>query len=120
MKNKEKKAFILTGIITGFINGLFGGGGGMVLIPLFSLIKKYSQKVSHATCLAVILPVSLISAVIQIVNGNFELSVGIPTVIGVLIGGFFGALMLKKIKNDTLTKVFLLVMIVSGVKLLFF
>ncbi len=120
MDKKQIFLLIITGIVTGLCNGFFGGGGGMIVVPMLVILLKLMPKKAHATAIAVILPISLVSGVISIVNGYYDLSVGIPAGIGVVIGGVLGALLLKKINNKLLVKAFAFVMIVAGVKLLFF
>ena len=120
MNKKDKILLVVTGIITGVCNGLFGGGGGMVVVPMLVILLKLVPKKAHATAILIILPISVISAIISVVNGYYDLSVGIPTGLGVVVGGILGALVLKKIDNRMLVKAFAFVMLVAGVKLLFF
>ena len=120
MKLKNKIFLILTGVLTGFCNGFFGGGGGMVVVPMLTMLLNLHQKSAHATAIAIILPTTVISAIVSLINKNFDLTVGIPTGIGVFIGGIIGALLLKIINNKTLVKIFSVVMFIAGVKLFIF
>ncbi len=117
---KDKAYFIATGVLTGIVNGLFGGGGGMIVVPLMTFLLKMKTKVAHATALAVILPVSVISGIIYLIKGNFDLSVGLPSGIGVVIGGIVGAWALKKLSVKWVKIIFCGCMVFAGVKLLFF
>ena len=120
MNKKQIFLLILTGIVTGLCNGFFGGGGGMIVVPMLVILLKLMPKKAHATAIAIILPISTVSAIISIVKGYYDLSVGIPAGIGVIAGGILGALALKKINNKLLYKAFAFVMVIAGVKLLFF
>lgn len=120
MGKKQITLLIITGAITGFCNGFFGGGGGMIVVPMLVLLLKLSPKKAHATAILIILPISVISAVISIINGHYDFAVGIPSGIGVVAGGIVGALALKKIDNKVLVKAFAFVMLIAGVRLLFF
>lgn len=120
MKVRKNLLLILTGVITGFCNGFFGGGGGMIVVPMLTLVLKLEEKQAHATAIAIILPTTIISAIVNIINKNFDLSVGIPTSIGVFVGGIIGALLLKKINNKTLVKIFSITMLIAGIKMLVF
>ncbi len=111
---------IITGSLTGVANGLFGGGGGMVAVPLMTHFMKTESKISHATALLVILPITAVSAAVYAVNGRADASVILPVSIGTVIGGIVGAFALKKLKTETVTKLFAAVMLFAGVKLLFF
>ena len=108
------------GLCIGFLNGFFGGGGGMVCVPFLEKVLKKPTKVSHATAILIILPVSAVSAIVYILAKKFEWQTGLPAGGGVLIGGLLGALLLSKISNGVLRTVFALVMIAAGIKLLFF
>ena len=122
MKNKKNLLLVAVGGITGFVNGFFGGGGGMIVVPMLTLLVKLEEKKAHATAIAVILPITLVSVVIYLFNGAARLNLAqtIFTAIGVTVGGVIGALLLKKLNNATLVKAFAVVMLAAGVKLLFF
>ena len=120
MTKKEKILTVVFGAITGFINGFFGGGGGMIVVPVMALLFKMEQKVAHATAIAVILPTSIISALIYFFGGgsNIRFYPAILTTVGVVFGGVLGALLLKKIDNKLLVKGFGVVMLIAGIKML--
>ncbi len=122
MKNsvKEKCAMAFTGALTGVANGLFGGGGGMIAVPLMTYFMKMKTKVAHATALLVILPITVVSAIVYIVSGRADFSIVLPISIGVTAGGAVGALLLSKLKPKIVVKIFAVVMLAAGVKLLFF
>ena len=111
---------VLTGALTGLANGFFGGGGGMIVVPLMTYLLKMKTKTAHATALAVILPITLISAGIYFLSGKFDWQTGLPASIGVVGGGLIGAWLLGKLSAKWLTKIFAVVMLVAGVKSLFF
>ncbi len=110
---KEKLYLILTGVVTGLANGFFGGGGGMIVVPLLTFLLKMKTKSAHATAIAIILPVSVISAIVYF-------SVGLPSGAGVVLGGIAGAWLLGKLSSKWITRIFAVVMLAAGVKLLFF
>lgn len=117
---KKKRMLVVTGVVTGFVSGFFGGGGGMIVVPMLTLITGLGEKEAHATAIAVMLPVTLAGAIVNVINGNFHLYSGLPVVAGVFIGGLLGAAILKKIKNKVLSEIFAVVMAIAGIKLLFF
>lgn len=120
MPPSKKKLMFLTGVITGFLNGLFGGGGGMIAVPSLIILIGVEPKKAHATAIALILPITLISAAVYISKGYFDFSLDLPVTLGVAGGGVAGALLLKKASNAFLIKLFAAVMLAAGVKLLFF
>lgn len=115
-----KKNFkgVLCGFLTGAVNGLFGGGGGMVVVPLLKNMLGYDEKHSHATAILVIAPVCAASAITYIINGFFDLSVIIPAALGSVAGGFLGALALDKFPEFIVNAVFIAVMFAAGVRML--
>lgn len=110
---------ILGGVVTGFLNGFFGGGGGMLCVPLLEKIEKLECKKSHATAILVILPISVASAISYAYNGYFDFGVALPVSGGVLVGGVIGALLLKILPEKVVGLVFACLMVVAGVKMLF-
>ncbi|HAJ77589.1 MAG TPA: sulfite exporter TauE/SafE family protein [Clostridiales bacterium] len=122
METKINKKAIIAGLIgglfVGFLNGFFGGGGGMVVVPLLSLILGLEEKKAHATAILTILPISIASAVIYLINGSVNFGDLGLTTIGFVIGGFVGALLLKKANNTVLRVIFCLIMIAAGIKIL--
>lgn len=119
-ENFPRKYYILTGGLAGIFNGLFGGGGGMIVVPMLVFLLKKEPKVSHATAILIILPLSILSGIFYVSFGAFELNIGIPTTIGVITGGVLGALLLSKLSSKKITLIFTLVMAFAGLKLLAF
>ncbi len=120
-KNSSKKILkmqALTGIVAGFINGLFGGGGGMVLIPMLTRFLKLTQKEAHATAILIILPLSVLSALTYILFGKLNISIGFPVMIGVVGGGVVGTFLLKKLSTKIVTIIFYIFMATAGIKML--
>ena len=116
-----KKIIISTifGAITGFINGFFGGGGGMVAVPVLTNFLSLGEKEAHATSIAVILPLTIISSIIYFLKLKIDyVNLEICSV-GIFIGGIAGAIILKKINNKVLGYIFTAVMLFAGIRMLF-
>ena len=109
---------LITGAIIGFVNGFWGGGGGMICVPLLTQVIGLPDKKAHATTLLVMLPLSLASLIIYIVGGNMLWWEGCKIGIGFIAGGYLGALLLKKISNVWLSLIFSVIIIVGGIKLI--
>lgn len=118
-KNNKVLA-VIAGIIAGFINGLFGGGGGMVIVPMLNKFLKLDEKSAHATAILIILPLSLVSALFYLSFGSLELKSAFPITFGVIVGGVIGAFLLKKLSVKKVIGIFYTAMLVSGIKMLFF
>ena len=63
----------IAGGAAGLANGLFGGGGGMVFLPILSRFGRLEQRKLYATCVGVIFPVCLVSAAVYIFRGGVSL-----------------------------------------------
>ena len=113
----KKIMLLLLGGMIGFINGFFGGGGGMICVPTLEKALKLDNKRAHATAIAVIFPLSLISCAIYIFKGSIQ-SLPLLTVgLGVLAGGIAGSISLKYIPSKVLRIIIAIIMFVGGVRL---
>lgn len=117
-KTTKNITLITCGCATGFICGFLGGGGGMVLIPILTSVLKLSEKQSHATAIAIILPLTIISAVVYVINGVGGEQWLSPVTIGVILGGIAGAFLLSKLSAKWISTIFYIIMIIAGVRML--
>lgn len=116
--DRNKVKLILIGVITGFINGLFGSGGGIIVVPALIFLLKVDDHKAHATAIAIILPLSIISTIIYFMNGSIPFKIAIPVSIGGVLGGFIGAKILNKIPPNALRKIFGGVIIYTAVRMI--
>lgn len=114
----RKIILIVLGMFVGIANGLFGSGGGMIAVPALKYVSGLDQKSAQATAIAVILPVSIISAVIYILGGKYDLMIGLYVGGGAIVGAVLGAFVMSKLSNKFLTIIFCLLMIAGGVKII--
>lgn len=114
----QKYGSVFLGFCSGILNGLFGSGGGIAVVPMLEKLKVIPQK-AHATSVAIILPLSIASIIFYRVQNipvhSKELSWMIP--FG-LFGSIIGTQLLKKIPNNLLRRIFGIIMIYSGIRLL--
>ena len=117
----DKKSFksSVAGLLTGAVNGLFGGGGGMIAVPLMKNLLGYDEKQSHATAILVIAPVCAASALVYIVSGYFQADIVIPAALGAVAGGFVGAKLLGLLPEFVVNIIFIAVMLAAGIRMLF-
>ena len=116
--NKERFRYALAGAGAGLINGFFGGGGGMLLVPLLVGWCGLSQRKAFATSVAVIAPLCALSALIYWLRGSLELSSALPYLLGGLAGGLIGGKLFKNLSMVWLRRGFALLIIYGGVKAL--
>lgn len=114
--NKMKK--VLAGGISGFFNGLFGSGGGVVAVMFLRSIIG-DEKKAHASATLMILIMSIVSLVMYAIYGHVDWQMGLKLMPGGIIGAIIGTFLLKNIKNNKLKKLFGLVLVISGAVMLF-
>ena len=115
---KEKWKELLCGVAIGSANGLFGGGGGMLAVPLLQKTGLDAPH-AHATAILVILPVSAFSFLLYAYRGFCDFSVLIPSAIGVTVGGVLGAKLLGKLPVKYISVAFAFLQAFAGLWLLF-
>lgn len=110
----------LAGGAAGLVNGFFGGGGGMVLVPLLAGWCGLEQRRAFATSVAIILPLCALSAAIYLFRGGVDLWMALPYLLGGLIGGLLGGKLFQRMNMVWLRRLFALLLLYGGVKALFF
>lgn len=113
---KEKAKYGVTGGLAGLANGLFGAGGGMFLVPLFTRWSKLEERKAFATSVAVILPLSLVSAGIYWFKGALDLSAAWPYLLGGLMGGFLSGKIFQRVSLTLLRRAFGLFLLYGGIR----
>lgn len=117
MKPNNKKS-IFIGAVTGFANGLFGSGGGTIVVPCLQRILGVEAHKSHATAIAIILPLSVVSMFIYLGKVDILWLTAFYVSIGGVAGGYVGAKLLNKISGNWLHKIFGIFMLVAAVKMI--
>ena len=114
-----KKKIIPIGIIVGFANGLFGAGGGALLVPALQKFLDFETRKSHATTVAVILPLSAVSAGIYIWGIDIDWKIVFLVSAGGVCGGILGAKLLSKLSSWWLNILFGLFLAGGAIRMLF-
>jgi uncharacterized membrane protein YfcA len=111
----------LIGVVAGFLSGLFGIGGGVVIVPAFVLILKLDQYRSAATSVATIVVTAAAALVTFVVTATGEDQISWTAAIivfsGSAVGAVVGARYLERIPEYALTGVFALVMAVGAARM---
>ncbi len=119
LKKSDKLRPALLGVfafLAGIVNGFLGTGGGIVLMFALSLLvseNELARRDKFATLIAVILPISLISAVFY--GKTIDFSAATPYIIPGILGGITGALILDRINPKILKKLFAVMVIWAGI-----
>ncbi|MCL2087359.1 MAG: TSUP family transporter [Oscillospiraceae bacterium] len=116
-KHIDKVLKALIGLLCGGLNGLFGSGGGVVAVPLFKKLGLSTKK-CHATSVALIFFLSLLSVISLSVSGNLDYATTMEYLPAGAVGAAVGALWLKKIPNHALRRIFGCIVLASSIRLL--
>lgn len=115
--NKKVLPYII-GIFSGLVNGIFGSGGGIIIVPSLIFLLKLEEHKAHATAITIILPLSIISSIIYFKNGLIDIKVSLIIAIGSTVGGIIGAKSLNKIPSNLLRKIFSLIIIYISIRMI--
>jgi len=108
------------GLATGLVSGLFGIGGGLLLIPALIYLVGYTQHEATGTSLAVLLlPVGLGAVLEYYRHGFVDLKVALIIALAVLVGGWFGAVLANQISGPYLRLAFACFVVCVGLYLLY-
>lgn len=114
---KKNAAALVGGTFIGAVNGLLGGGGGMLAVPLLRALGLPPRE-AHATAIAVILPASAVSGAVYLLGGSVPFPLLVPVALGVALGGWIGARLLKTLPVRAVSLVFGLLMLLAGGRML--
>ena len=109
---------LLAGLAAGFVNGFFGAGGGMVLVPLLIWLVGLPDKLAFSSAISIILPLCVVSLVIYGRHDMLPLSDALPYLLGGAGGGVLAGLWFQKVPAKWLHLALGALIVVGGVRLL--
>ena len=118
MKKHRITGLILAGFGAGAVNGLFGGGGGMVLVPLLSLLTPLEEDEIFGSSVAIILPLCIVSIIATALTGTVAWRVSLPYLAGSAAGGIAAGFCARKIPLKWLHRGLGLLIIWGGIRYL--
>lgn len=111
---------ILVGIAAGMLSGLVGVGGGLVIVPALIYFIGFSQKTAQGTSLGLImLPVGILGVLQYYKQGYVDFRVVGILAVGFLAGSYFGSKIALSLPQETVKKIFAVLMIIIAIKMLF-
>jgi uncharacterized protein len=113
-------ALIAIGIVSGFLSGLLGIGGGVVLIPALISVAGLTTHQAVCSSLIIIIPTALVGIIKIYSNLEIQWSIIALVTSGAVCGSFLGSSFGQTIDASTFRKIFAVFLIVVGIKLLFF
>lgn len=107
------------GLAAGILSGLVGIGGGLVIVPLLIMLGGMSQISAQGTSIgALILPVGIFAALKYYRAGNLEIRSSAYIAMAMALGAYIGASLALQLPQDTLKKIFGIVLVSAGLKFL--
>jgi uncharacterized membrane protein YfcA len=110
---------LVVGVLAGFLAGVFGVGGGILIVPGLVLAAGMDQRRAHGTSLAAVLPISVASLITYATHDNVDWSVALWLSIGAVVGAVIGTKLLDVLPHRTLALLFVGVLVISAVRLFF-
>jgi hypothetical protein len=112
---------ILIGIAAGMLGGMVGVGGGIIIVPALIFFLGFSQKMAQGTSLGILLlPVGILGVMQYYKQGHVDMRVVLIISLGFLIGSFYGSKIALALPQETVKKIFAVLMILVAVKMIFF
>ncbi|NCI46039.1 sulfite exporter TauE/SafE family protein [Sediminibacterium soli] len=112
---------VLIGLAAGFLSGLVGIGGGIIIVPALVMLMGFSQKQAQGTSLGILLlPVGILAVMQYYKQGYLDIKYVAIVAAAFVLGSLFGSKLALLISDAKMKKVFAIVMLVLAVKMLFF
>jgi uncharacterized membrane protein YfcA len=125
--NKQKMTatifilLILVGLLAGFLSGLIGVGGGIIIVPALIFFLGFSQKLAQGTSLGILLlPVGILAVIQYYKQGYLNLNYVAIVALAFVVGGYFGSKLAISLSDDKMKKIFAGILLVLSIKMLFF
>jgi uncharacterized protein len=115
---------LLIGLAAGMLSGLVGVGGGIIMVPALVFFLHYTQHQAQGTSLAVLtLPVVIIASIYyyyqcQKLGTPIDLKIVGLLAAGFLVGGYFGSKLALTLDQDTLKKIFAVILFYTAFKMI--
>lgn len=118
MKIRSLLPLVLCGACAGAVNGLFGAGGGMVLVPLLTIFTKLEDKEIFPASVSIILPICIVSLLLSHGWDQITFRDLLPYLLGSLLGGLLAGILGKRIPTVWLHRVLGILIIWGGIRYL--
>jgi uncharacterized membrane protein YfcA len=112
---------LLIGLAAGVAGGMFGIGGGAIMVPAMVLMLGLDQKFATGTSIAAqILPIGIFAAIVYYNKGNVNVKYSVIIAVGLIFGNLLGALFATQpfISSETMKKMYGIFLLVIGLRYL--
>ena len=107
---------LLAGMLAGIASGLFGIGGGVILVPILGLLLGFSQHRAQGTSLVALIPPTGLLAVMAYAKSDYvSWKIGLLLIPGVFLGGIAGGALAKKIPAARMRRIFAVLIFMLGI-----
>ncbi|PLZ23332.1 permease [Fischerella thermalis WC559] len=109
--------------MAGIAGGMFGIGGGAIMVPAMVLLMSMDQKFATGTSIAAqILPIGILAAIVYYRNGNLNIKYAVIIAVGLIVGNLFGALFANQpfVSSELMKKLYGVFLLVIGLRYLLF
>ncbi len=110
--------YLLIGLVAGVLSGLFGIGGGVLIVPALMLVAKMTPIEATATSLgSLLLPVGALGAYEYYKNGHINVLASLLVALGLLVGAYFGARWAQTLSPVQMKRAFSLFLLVVAARI---
>jgi uncharacterized protein len=110
--------FLAIGLAAGVLSGLFGIGGGILIIPSLIFFASFHTKLAIGTSLgAMLLPVGLLGAYAYYQQGNLHIKAAVLVGLGLFLGAYVGAKLAQSLSGATLQRMFAVFIVLMAIRL---
>jgi len=111
---------IIIGLLAGVLSGLVGVGGGIIMIPLLMLLLGLTQHQAQGTALFTMLPpIGILAAMNYYKEGFVKWEYAAVIALTFVVGGYFGSKLAISLPDQTVRRVFGVIMLIGAIKLIF-
>lgn len=111
---------LLVGLAAGMLSGMVGVGGGIIIVPCLVYFLGFSQKMAQGTSLGLLLlPVGILGAMQFYKSGFIDVRVVLIIAVAFIAGSYFGSRWALSMPQDTIKKIFAVMMLIIAIKMLF-
>jgi uncharacterized membrane protein YfcA len=118
--NPSLLVMIGIGAVAGVLAGLFGIGGGVIIVPALVALVKFDHKRAVATSLAALLPPNIPAILPYLQSGNLDIGVGLLVALGLVGGAFVGARIALGLPSQTIKRAYAVFLVLVSIRFIFF
>jgi uncharacterized membrane protein YfcA len=108
------------GLVAGVLSGLFGIGGGILIVPALVLLGLTQREATGTSLAALVMPVAILGVIEYARRHEIKVHYAVGIALGLFVGAYFGANWAGKVSNATLQRGFGILLVIAAVRFLVF